>query len=69
MDQDTQEMRRLRNDMTDFGQRNEPDLCSEEVGEIINNPKKRKSTCDRVPNEVMLAIFAAIGNEIMDLFR
>lgn len=44
-------------------------ICKEDVDIIISKLKKRKVTSDRVPNAEMQGIYAAIGDEIVEIFQ
>lgn len=53
-----------------YEEREEPEVCREEVIQLIKTLKKRKATAeDRIPNEVVETIYEAIENDLLRLYQ
>lgn len=68
---DTDEMRIIRNEQITYTRKDEPIFCLEELASIVRKLRKRKATpaSDRVPNEAVKHIIEVAGEILLDIYR
>lgn len=68
-EEDTEVMRHTRQDRREFLWLEGLDICEEEVIDIIRTFNSKKAVCDKIPNEAMMVIYEAVGDEFLDLYK